>query len=412
MAYKLEHKSDTYIDTLNRTFEKWSNSPPDIYLMSLEGHKIYTQRIILRFYSPWISDILDSRTEEEAGVSLPAVSASIVSLMKVLTTGLVINSVKKDLVEVAELAKLLGISFDNWQIGSKKNKVKPASGVKDENKRLSGPLVRPKLKNVKIERVSDTDQEEENSTPPAPAIQISTIAPSEEECNLCGSILGSKYKLQRHIQSHYTEHKHKCEECGLFFKNTELLENHNLLLHDDNRDEEALLEEETRDEGTRNYDETNLDSVAMDDTDDNRQEGISSVNKDKGAMIFFCQSCDKTFSSRNHLRRHQDTHEGVKYGCRYCQAEFSRKDKANKHMRSKHQEEIAAEGSQDPINPGQFESNKVDETNDTEKLKSKCADDQTLELEREKIIGEEVELNEEIAIPDEDIDQYLDAGLD
>ena len=101
MAYKLEHKSSTYVDILNRTFEKWSNSPPDIFLMSLEGHKIYTQRIILRFYSPWISDILDSTTEEEAGVSLPAVSSTIVSLMKVLTTGLVINTVKTHLIKLA-----------------------------------------------------------------------------------------------------------------------------------------------------------------------------------------------------------------------------------------------------------------------------------------------------------------------
>ena len=385
--------------------------------MSLEGHKIYTQRIILRFYSPWISDILDSSTEEEAGVSIPAVSASIVSLMKVLTTGLVINSVKKDLVEVAELAKLLGISFDNWQIGSKKNKVKSASEVKEENKKLSGPIIRPKLKNVKIERVSDTDLEENNSTLSAPSFHTpgtKMYVPSEEECNLCGSILGSKYKLQRHIQSHYNEHKHKCEECGLFFKNSQLLENHNLLLHDDNRDEEALLVENMIDEeGTRTHVETGLDSVSVDNTDENRQEGFSPVNKDKDAMIFSCQSCDKTFRSRNHLRRHQDTHEGVKYKCRYCDSEFSRKDKVNKHMRSKHQGEIAAaEGNEDPINPGEFKGDEVDEINDHEKLQSNCEDDQMLELKRDKITGEEVELNEEIAIPDEDIDQYLDAGLD
>jgi len=421
MAYKLEHKSNTYLDILNRTFDKWSNSPPDIYLMSLEGHKIFTQRIILKFYSPWISDILDSSTEEEAGISLPAVTATIVSLMKVLTTGLVINSIKKDLVEVAELAKMLGITFDNWQIGSKKNKVRATSEVKEDNKKLVSPFKRPKLKNVKIERVSDPDGEDEKSALLAkltPEIQMSTT--SEEECNLCGSILRSKYQLQKHIKSHYIKHSQKCEDCGLFFKNKQLLGNHNLLLHDNLRGEEALLLEDTQEQ--IDLEVTGHDSVMMDET-------INTGSVDKGSKNIPCPSCDKRFSSTYHLKRHQDIHEGVKYGCRYCDLEFKRKDKVNHHMRSKHPEEVSAEISEDSPNSKIMGNNEEEEIlqSETEKDKLLEADnekiteeDEILETEKEKILEadnekineEDGELNEEIAIPDEDIDEYLEAALD
>ena len=413
MAYKLEHKSNTYLDILNKTFEKWSNSPPDIYLMSLEGHKIFTQRLILRFYSPWISDILDSSTEQEAGITLPAMTATIVSLMKVLTTGLVINSVKKDLVEVAELAKMLGISFDNWQIGSKKNKVKATPEVKKEEiKKLGGPFIRPKLKNVKIESVTDTYKEDNESTMLIPEIQMSTT--SEEECNLCGSILRSKYDLQKHIQSHYKKHTHKCEDCGLFFKNKKLLENHNILLHDNLREEESLLQEDTQEQ--MDLEETDHDSVIVDETDI-----TGSVDKDSKNIP--CPSCDKRFSSAFHLRRHQDIHEGVKYGCRYCDLEFSRKDKVNRHMRSKHPEEVSAENEiiEDLVNSKDMGSNEdtILETgtekileSGTEKIVETDIDMVAVpEADNEKITEEAGELDEEIAIPDEDIDEYLEAEL-
>ena len=406
MAYKLEHKSNTYLDILNRTFDKWSNSPPDIYLMSLEGHKIFTQRIILKFYSPWISDILDSSTEEEAGISLPAVTATIVSLMKVLTTGLVINSAKKDLVEVADLAKMLGITFDNWQIGSKKNKIKATSEVKEEKKKLASPFIKPKLKNVKIERVSDTEGEDEKSTLLAkltPEIQMTTTS---EECNLCGSILRSKYDLQKHIKSHYKKHTHKCEDCGLFFKNSKLLENHNLLLHDNLRGEEALLLEDSQEQ--IDLEVTGHDSEVMDETDN-----TGSVDKDSKNIP--CPSCDKRFSSTHHLRRHQDIHEGVKYGCRYCDLEFSRKDKVNKHMRSKHPEEVSAEITEDSPNSKMMGNNDEDNILEKEIEKEAVTEieiEKILEEDNEKITEEDGELNEEIAIPDEDIDEYLEAGLD
>ena len=52
MAYKLEHIMSDHIGVLVGTMQKWGNSQPDVYMISEEGHKIYTQRYvyIIRVY--------------------------------------------------------------------------------------------------------------------------------------------------------------------------------------------------------------------------------------------------------------------------------------------------------------------------------------------------------------------------
>ena len=44
MAYKLELSSGEQKTLLSSTVQKWSNCQPDMYIISTEGHKIYTQR--------------------------------------------------------------------------------------------------------------------------------------------------------------------------------------------------------------------------------------------------------------------------------------------------------------------------------------------------------------------------------
>ena len=44
MAYKLEHKLSDHIGVLAGTIQKCGNGQPDVYIISEEGHKIYTQK--------------------------------------------------------------------------------------------------------------------------------------------------------------------------------------------------------------------------------------------------------------------------------------------------------------------------------------------------------------------------------
>jgi len=88
-----------------------------MFLVSEEGSKIYTQRILLSFYSSKVHDIIESFPRDMIGISVPASSVSIAMLLKVLTTGSVIASQKMDLMDVGLAAEVLGVVLKNKQIG-------------------------------------------------------------------------------------------------------------------------------------------------------------------------------------------------------------------------------------------------------------------------------------------------------
>ena len=44
MAYKLEHVPVDHMVVLVETMQKWGNSQPDMYIISEEGHKVYTHK--------------------------------------------------------------------------------------------------------------------------------------------------------------------------------------------------------------------------------------------------------------------------------------------------------------------------------------------------------------------------------
>ena len=139
MAYRLEHEEGSHVGTLGSILKRWSSSQPDVILISNEGHKIHTQSLILRFYSGWLENILDDVTDD-VGITLSASSKSIVNLLKVLTSGKVFTKVKDDLLDVSLTAEMLGISFENWQIGAKR---------RNQNESLSKSVVQVAKTNSK-----------------------------------------------------------------------------------------------------------------------------------------------------------------------------------------------------------------------------------------------------------------------
>ena len=91
MSYKVEVSSKGQESLLLGTFSDWSRQEHDVHLVSTEGHKIFSHKVILSFYSSFLNEILnDPVTKFTPGpvtISIPASISTIASLLKLLVNG-------------------------------------------------------------------------------------------------------------------------------------------------------------------------------------------------------------------------------------------------------------------------------------------------------------------------------------
>eukprot|EP00092_Neocalanus_flemingeri_P001012 GFUD01001080.1.p1 GENE.GFUD01001080.1~~GFUD01001080.1.p1 ORF type:complete len:433 (+),score=92.93 GFUD01001080.1:53-1351(+) len=377
MAYKLEHEMTDHLGVLAGTIQKWGNDQPDVYIISEEGHKIYTQKLLVSFYSSTLSNILSSSSDNDIpGVSIPAQSNSIVNLLKVLATGIAISKKKGDLLDVNKTAEAMGIEMENWQIGVKNSGAKV---VHAETSLKGSKTKKPKEKKA----VSMKEEPVEES----PSSQDKTD--KKHSCADCGKQFGRKDHLNRHALTH-SGGSFPCDACGSSFKRKDALGQHMSKVHDnlveegreelhvnvkvERNDTESNVGESVSDEGNgyivndapvdtehgngdensqnadlgdrelldpfaNEDDDTTIDgmgeTVGGDHDETDATENENSLNQEDECK-FSCSQCDKTFKHRNHLRRHEVSHSGIKFPCEECPLTFSRKDKLNSHMRKKH----------------------------------------------------------------------------
>jgi len=217
MAYKLEHVQGDHMGVLMETMHKWSNSQPDMYIISVEGHKIYTHKMLVSFYSPTLSSMLSKGSSNDMpGISIPESSSSIVNLLKVLATGIAISNIKSDLQVVSRTAETMNIQIGNWQIG-----VKNRSGGKNS-------------KQEKKDMGKKTKKSDEKKTEPSVKSEIAENSKEQDKkhsCEECGKQFGRKDHLTRHTLIH-TGVNYPCDMCGSSFKRKEGLKQHMNKAHD------------------------------------------------------------------------------------------------------------------------------------------------------------------------------------
>jgi len=115
--YRIENTASDHASILKSTVLAWGERQPDVYLVSKEGVKVYTQRIILCFYSKMVGMLVESNKDDLVGISVPASSTSLTMMLKVLVSGSVIGNNKENLLEVGHAAEALGITLNDRQIG-------------------------------------------------------------------------------------------------------------------------------------------------------------------------------------------------------------------------------------------------------------------------------------------------------
>ena len=99
--YKLEHDRMAHTSLLKSTIQGWSNPQTEVYIISKEGHKIFTNRyfvvmpqledsimvlclcrFLLSFYCSWLLEPISSSGSDQVGISLPVPSSSISNLLR------------------------------------------------------------------------------------------------------------------------------------------------------------------------------------------------------------------------------------------------------------------------------------------------------------------------------------------
>ena len=78
-------------------------------------------------------------------------------------------------------------------------------------------------------------------------------AATDKTCSICGyhNENNDRWKIERHVKTHFkAHHSHRCDECGLGFRNQYQMECHFKLVHNGKGDTSVAtpIEEETREE--------------------------------------------------------------------------------------------------------------------------------------------------------------------
>jgi len=326
MAYKLEHFAADHQEVLQGALLDWSKDDHDIYLISDEGHKIFTHKILLYFYSHTLGPVLDSLplSTSKPAISVSASSNSISNLLKLLTTGQAASNNKETLVDVKDAAKALGISLGNCLLEAKRvsgqvtirklpvkteqknspSKVPPTnlsvfknrdSGIAGISKWNTVIASKNKITQVPAEDNTEVHNEDAGENDKETDLKMTLIRDLKLACDLCPKVFSSKKNVKRHkLEKHQNEEQHigtasivkiesefPCDDCDREFDSDFKLKKH--ALQHSNR--------------------------------------------------FTCDVCQKGFQSSSTLKNHKNIHLDEKpFKCEICEKEFTQAGNLKTHM--------------------------------------------------------------------------------
>ena len=342
MSYFLEYSSLEHHSMLATTLSTWANCHQDIYILSTEGHRVYTSHTLLAFSSPnFLAHILPSSTE--TAISLPFSSQSLNVLFQLLSKGIAYSDIAVDKAEVEEAALCLGIhlqlqetsnellnknvesnNFDPtisstfYMNADHEEKIHITENVLDNENSFPDSLGN----GSSIEDVLDIKVEEFDNKVDIEEVKGMQDKVSHEKyssfhiCEFCNKIYENKKYLRYHKIKHHpnqgSEGDIRCKYCPRQFNKLRMYR------HVQVKHRNVLLSPETY-----KYDPDDGNNISEDESKKNQ-----------------CNFCPQIFMVDSNLRRHKNIfHPGMMengdVSCKYCAKIFS-KVYINKHIKSKH----------------------------------------------------------------------------
>jgi len=337
-----------------------TDQDPDIFLVSDEGVKVGTHRIVLKLFSPVLSDLITQSSEKVSHISVPASGSVLKNLVNTLNTGVTITRDRGELSRVAEVSDILGLGYVDWQIGAERKK-KQTEDIKVDNEFVfedNKTSIKKELESVVIEENKENNHEDRRTN-------------NRFSCDLCSKTFTARKGFRKHQRvvhgattsklkiPNATKVKSKdfsCELCESAFKTKKYLKRHVKDIH------EVIVSNDPK-ETCKECNKVHVlnakdDEHHMCDLCNNKFYGKKLLQKHRSATHGIrstpvkiqetydaenpnhCHECKEACKSPTDLIYHQDTKhvDGTSdfLNCRFCDRKTRRKQKGafREHLRT------------------------------------------------------------------------------
>jgi len=376
MSYKVETERKEHEDLLGAVMADWSRQEYDVHLVSTEGHKIFSHKVILAFYSSFLNEILnDPVTKFTPGpvtISIPASISTIASLLKLLVNGRVGANDKYVNEEVKEAARSLGIQMRNCLVDAKRlpTSVAGLTVIKLPLKKPGGE--KPPLKSSVKAIPKPLKIVPKSLVSPSPRQTTTTASKPLKRANLSTSLnintsvikksSGLRVELKEFIneetnnseqkpstakleKKNSTTGKHICDVCQKGFLEDRFLLRHRYRAHGIRRGKKGLSSLNTS---------LPLGSVKQEEEDkplgpprcrvcskrfQSHEILDRHMRKKHGERNLQCDMCEKRFKGLTELRVHKLIHlpdEEKPYQCDICGKRFCQSGQKRVHLKKYH----------------------------------------------------------------------------